>query len=105
MKAVHGQMEHIVKALLALSSDKNPKTYSESRALLTAICDLEFIFGLCVMKIILRNTNCLCRYLQGKTVDVISARRNANMTIQTLRECRSKFQQPLADSISNGSEN
>ena len=94
-------MECIVKALLTLSLDKDPKTYSESRALLTVICDLEFIFGLCVLKVILSNTNSLCRYLQGKTVDVISARRNADMTIQTLR----KFQQRVADSISNGSEN
>ena len=90
MKAVYGQMERIVKALLMLSSDKNPKIYSESRALLTAICDLEFIFGLCVLKIILSNTNSLSRYLQGKTVDVISARRNADMTIQTLRQCWSE---------------
>ena len=89
-KAVHGQMERIVKALLTLSSDKDPKTYSESRALLTAICDLEFVFGLCVLKVILSNTNSLCRYLQGKTVDVISARRNADLTIQTLRQCRSE---------------
>ena len=89
-KAVHGQMERIVKALLTLSSDKDPKTYSESRALLTAICDLEFVFGLRVLKVILSNTNSLCRYLQGKTVDVISARRNADLTIQTLRQCRSE---------------
>ena len=73
-----------------MSSDKDPKTYSESRALLTAICDLEFIFGLFVLKVILSNTNSLCRYFQGKTVDVISTRRNADMTIQTLRQCRSE---------------
>ena len=75
VRAVYGQMERIVKALLTLSSDKDPKTYSESRALLTAICDLEFIYGLCVLKVILSNTNSLCRYLQGKTVGVISARK------------------------------
>ena len=91
VKAVYRQMERIVKALLMISSDKDPKTYSESRALLTAICDLEFIFGLCVLKVILSNTNSLCRYLQGKMVDVISARRNADMTIQTLRQCRSEL--------------
>lgn len=38
-KAVYGQMERIVKALLGLSADKDPKTYSESRTLLTAIYD------------------------------------------------------------------
>ena len=66
VKAVHRQVERIVKVLLTLSSGKDPKTYSESRVLLTAICDLEFIFGLCVLKIILSNTNSLCRYLLGK---------------------------------------
>lgn len=90
VKAVYGQIERIVKALLTLSADKDPKTYSESRALLTAICDLEFIFGLCLLKVILSNTSSLCRSLQGKTVDVISARRNADMTIQTLRQCRNE---------------
>ena len=83
-------MERIVKALLTLSSDKDPETYSESRALLIAICDWEFIFGLCLLKVILSNTSSLSRYLQGKTVDVISARRNADMTIQTLRQCRNE---------------
>ena len=90
VKAVYGQMERIVIALLTLSSDKDPKTYSERRASSTAICDLEFIFGLCVLKVILNNTYSLCRYLQGKTVDIISARRNADMTIQTLHQCRSE---------------
>ena len=83
-KAVYRQMEHIVKALLGLFAEKDPKTYSESRTLLTAICNMEFIFGLCVL------TNNLCRYLQSETVDVISARRNADMTIQTLHQCRSE---------------
>ena len=83
-------MERIVKALLTLSSDKDPKTLSESRALLAAICDWEFIFGLCLLKVILSNTSSLSRYLQGKTVVVISARRNADMTIQTLRQCRNE---------------
>ena len=46
VKAVYGQMERFVMSLLTLFSDKDPKTYSERRALLTAICDLEFIFGL-----------------------------------------------------------
>ena len=63
VKAVYGQMERIVKALLTFSSDKDPKTYSESRALLTSICDWEFIFGLCLLQVILSS---LSRYLQGR---------------------------------------
>ena len=40
---------------------KDSKTYHESRALMTAICDLEFIFGLCVLKVILSNNSSLCK--------------------------------------------
>ena len=64
-KAVYGQMERIVKALLGLSADKDPKTYSESRTLLTAICNMEFIFGLGVLKVILSNTNNLSDIFRG----------------------------------------
>lgn len=60
-KAVYRQMERTVKALLRLSADKDPKTYSESRTLLTAICNMEFIFGLCVLKVILSNNSSLCK--------------------------------------------
>jgi len=90
LKAVYGQIERVLKALLTLSSGKDPKNYSERRALLTAICDWEFIFGLCLLKVILSNTSSLCRYLQVKIVDVISARRNTNVAIQTLRQRRNE---------------
>ena len=90
VKSVHEQIERIVKALIQLGDDKDPKTYSESRALLTAICDFEFILGLCVLKVILSNTNSLSKYLQAKNMDVITARRNADLTISTLRKCRNE---------------
>ena len=87
MKAVDQQLERIVKALLLLSTDNDLKTYSESRSLLHNICDFKFVLGLCVSKIILSNTSSLSAYLQGKTVDVITARRNANLTLTTLQSC------------------
>ena len=40
---------------------KDSKTYFESRALMTVICDLEFIFRLCVLKVILSNNSSLYR--------------------------------------------
>lgn len=62
-----------------------------------------------VLKIILSNTNSLCQYLQEKMVDVISTRRNANITIQTLCQYQSVggFYSAIWQiySISNGSEN
>jgi len=48
---------------------KDPKTYFESRALMTAICDLEFIFGLCMLKVILSNNSSLCKVV---TVRILS---------------------------------
>ena len=92
VKSVYDQMERIVKTLLELSTDKDAKTYTDSRALLIAICDMDFIFGLCVLRIILSNTHRLSQYLQGKEVDVLSARKIANMTMETLRRCRSEDQ-------------
>lgn len=78
------------KSSLKLSSDNDPKTYSDSRALLTVICDMDFIIGLCMLKVILSNTHSLCQYLQEKNTDVLSARRIANMTMETLHRCRSE---------------
>ena len=66
------------------------KRIRKSRSLLHAICDFQFILGLCVLKIILSNTSSLSAYLQGKTVDVVTARRNANLTLETLRSCRNE---------------
>ena len=54
----------------------------------------------------LSNTDSLCRYLQGKTVDVISTRRNADMTIETLRQCPSEESFSVSSfSVSKSSEN
>ena len=88
VKAVDQQLERIVKALLVLSTDRDAKTCTESRSLLHGICDFQFVLGLCVLKIILSNTSSLSTYLQGKTVDVIAARGNANLILETLRSCR-----------------
>ena len=51
---------------------------------------VEFIFGLWVLRVILSNTYSMCRYLQGKTVAAICSCRNADMTIQTVRQSRSE---------------
>ena len=88
VKAVDQQLERIVKALLVLSTDRDAKTCTESRSLLHGICDFQFVLGLCVLKIILSNTSSLSTYLQGEPVDVTAARRNANLTLETLGSFR-----------------
>lgn len=84
VKAVDQQLERIVKALPVLSTNSDVKTCSKNHSLLHGICDFQFVLGLCVLKIILSNTSSLITYLQGKTVDVIVARRNANLTLEAL---------------------
>ena len=70
----------------------DPKTYSDSKSLLNAICDFV-------------TQRCTSSYLQGKNVDVITVRRNASLTIKTLRECRTDESYELiwerADQISS----
>ncbi len=88
VKAVTEQMPTIVKTLLFLTDDTDAKTYADSTALLNAICQFEFVLGLMILTAILSNTSALSRYLQGKNVDVINAKRNADLTIKTLRGCR-----------------
>ena len=90
------KMERVVKALITLSSDKDPKTYSGSRALLTAIFNLEFIFGICAPRVILSNTN--RHYISSLKY------RHDHSDLTPASEWR-KFQMRMADTISNGSEN
>ena len=90
VKVVIEELERIIKALLILKDDNNVKTYTDSRNLLIGICDFDFIIGLCILKIILSNTNSLSKYLQGKKIDVLKARTTASLTIQTLEGCRNE---------------
>ena len=45
---------------------------------------------MCVLKLILLNTNSLSKYLQGKNIDVLKARINASQTIKALEGCRNE---------------
>lgn len=89
VKAVDLQMPRIIACLLKLTEERDSKTYSDSCALLNAICDFNFVFGLCLLKIILSMTSSLSSYLQSETMNVITAKKTADMTIKTIAECRS----------------
>ena len=75
VKAVHEQLDSIKDMLLLLSNDKTPRVYHHSRSLLTAVCDLEFIFELHLLKVILLSTDALSVYLQGKYIDLVVAQK------------------------------
>ena len=84
------QVPKIIEALLSLSKDRDPKTYNDSNSLLNSICDFRFVFGLMVLKVILSNTDGLSRYLQGKQMDVVTAKRSVGGVIKTLSGCRTQ---------------
>ena len=90
VKSVNELLDRIVKALLLLSKSDEPNTSTESSSVLKSVCTFEFVLGVCILKLILSNTNSLSKYLQGKQMDVCTARRNAKLTIQTLHQCRSE---------------
>jgi hypothetical protein len=66
---------------------RDVKTYTDSNNLLNAICDFKFVFGLVVLRVILSNTDSLSKYLQGKNVDVITAKETADGTMEALTKC------------------
>jgi hypothetical protein len=83
VKGVTEQIERIVKALIKLSNDKDPKTYSDSRSLLNSICDLEFLLHRTMYtKRYLSTTSVLSTYLQGKGVDVIKRKTKRNTYLE-----------------------
>ena len=88
VKAVSEELERVVKTLLKLTQDKDSKTHADARSLLNAICSFEFIFGLNLLKVILSQSNALSRYLQSKDMDVITARRNADLVMGAIKSCR-----------------
>ena len=89
-KPVKAVTDQIVKALLIFANDKDKRTYTDSRALINAICDLDFVFGLTLLKVILLNTNSLSKYLRGKDIDVITVKRNGDLTMKTLQNCHNE---------------
>jgi len=65
VKAVYEELESIFMSLLSLADNRVVEIYTNSRALLRTICDLDFALGLCVLKVILGSTSSLSKYLQG----------------------------------------
>jgi len=89
VKTVDGQLPRIISFLLLLLNERDAKKYSNSSALINAVCDFNFVglLGLSLLKVILSMTSSLSNYLQSKTMDVITARRTGDMTIKTLLDC------------------
>ena len=62
----------------------------DSSALLNAVSDFKFVFGVSVLKVILSMTASLSSYLQKQTMNVVTARKTAEMTTKALQDCRNE---------------
>ena len=60
-EAVRAVLEQITR--ISCSDDRDPKTYTDSNALLNSICDHDFAFGLLLLTVVLPNTDSLSKYL------------------------------------------
>ena len=90
VRAVLEQMTRIIRTLTSYCDDRDLKLYTDSNTLLSSICDFKFVFGLILLKVVLSNTDSLSKYLQGKNMDVITAKKTADSTIATLQKCRNE---------------
>ena len=69
IKAVSKEITRIIKCLIVLRKDGNPKISSTSKSLSVNILDFELMFGLFLLKIILPITSKLSSYIQSTTID------------------------------------
>jgi hypothetical protein len=90
VKAVDKQLPRIIATLLKLNQERDTKTYVDSSALLNAVSDFKFVFGVSVLKVILSMTASLSSYLQKRTMNVVTARKTAEMTTKALQDCRNE---------------
>ena len=87
-ETVRAVVEQITR--ISCVDDRDPKTYTDSNALLNSICAFDFVFGLLLLKVVLSNINCLFKYLQSKNMDVTTAKKTADSTTKTLEGCRNE---------------
>ena len=90
VRAVLEQMTRIIRTLFSYCDDRDPKPYTDSSTLLSSVCGFKFVFGLILLKVVLSNTESLSKYLQGKNMDDITAKKTADSTIATLQKCRNE---------------
>ena len=69
IKTVGKEITRIIKCLIVLRKDGDPKISSTSKSLLVNILDFELMFGLFLLKIILPITSKLSSYIQSTTID------------------------------------
>ncbi|XP_071747871.1 zinc finger MYM-type protein 1-like [Lepeophtheirus salmonis] len=87
--AVSLGMVRIMKTLIIMRKYKD--TLSSSTAtLLNSIFSHEFVFGIEVLKTLLRHTSSLSDELQGRKVDLTKTRKHVNLVIRTLEDLKNE---------------
>ena len=99
VRSVMNQLGRIIIALNQISKMDDTKMTIDANGLIVSICDIKFIYGLHVLKIIFSNTNALSEFLQGESMDVITASTTSAATIRTLEKCREDFELTWSNSI------
>ena len=67
-EALRAVLEQITR--ISCSDDRDPKTCTDSNALLNPICDLDFAFGMLLLTVVLPNTDSLSKYLQSMNMRI-----------------------------------
>lgn len=76
--------------LFLLSNDENRTVYHQRTYLFTAVFDFEFIFGVCLLKVILLNTDTFKSYFRGKSIDLVIVQKTAYSVNVVLKWCQNE---------------
>ncbi|XP_071746604.1 zinc finger MYM-type protein 1-like isoform X2 [Lepeophtheirus salmonis] len=88
--AVSLGMVRIMKTLIIMRKDKDTLSSSTATSLLNSIFSHEFVFGIELLKTLLRHTSSLSDELQGRKVDLTKARKHVNLVIRTLEDLKNE---------------
>ncbi|XP_071748597.1 zinc finger MYM-type protein 1-like [Lepeophtheirus salmonis] len=88
--AVSLGMVRIMKTLIIMRKDKDTLSSSTATSLLKSIFSHEFVFGIELLKTLLRHTFSLSNELQGRKVDLKEARKHVNLVIRILEDLKNE---------------
>ncbi|XP_071749816.1 zinc finger MYM-type protein 1-like [Lepeophtheirus salmonis] len=88
--AVSLGMVRIMKTLIIMRKDKDTLSSSTATSLLNSIFSHKFVFGIELLKTLLRHTSSLSDELQGRKVDPTKARKHVNLVIRTLEDLKNE---------------
>ncbi|XP_071748039.1 zinc finger MYM-type protein 1-like [Lepeophtheirus salmonis] len=88
--AVSLGMVRIMTTLIIMRKDKDTLSSSTATSLLNSIFSHEFVFGIELLKTLLRHTSSWSDELQGRKVDLTKAQKHVNLVIRTLEDLKNE---------------